>query len=302
MKKINKIAIVYGGFSEEREVSLNSGKNCEKALQDLGYSTKLIDLTRDIEAFISTINSYQPDVVFNALHGKFGEDGAIQGLLNLLKLPYTHSGVLASSLAMDKERAKVIFSCAGIPVARAFYGSINELKNLDLPVGKWVLKPVCEGSSVGIKLISSTAEINPDEWSFGKAMLEEFIEGREITVGIMDNKVLGMLEITTNNRFYDYEAKYSTGGSAHIKVENIPENIKKNLENYALKAHQALGCNGISRADFRYNPDTKQIAILEVNTQPGMTVTSLIPDIAKLSGLSYQNIVKYMVESAICEL
>ncbi len=300
MKKNKKIAVVYGGFSNEREISLKTGENCYNSLIKLGYDACLIDLTRDIPNFIKIISDFNPDVIFNALHGTFGEDGCVQGLFDLLAIPYTHSGVLASSIAMDKDKAKSLFNSIGIPTAKGIVGNFEDVKNY-YKSGKAILKPVNEGSSVGIYLISSKQDFDNIKWNFEKAMLEEYIEGREITVGIINNDVLGISEIITDRIFYNYDAKYSDGGSKHIKIENISDLVIKKLENYALMAHKVIGCNGITRCDFRYDEKNDKLALLEINTQPGMTNTSLIPDIAKLKGISYEDIIEYMVESAVCK-
>ncbi len=301
MSSIKKIAVIYGGFSNEREVSLKTGANCEMALKKLGYETKLIDLGKDIALFIEEVKSYAPDVIFNALHGKYGEDGCIQGLFNMMQIPYTHSGVLTSSMAMDKEVAKIMFSSLFIPVANAIYGDIKDIKNENID-GKWVLKPVAEGSSVGIQIIDSVNQIDTNSWQYGRAMIEEYIDGREFTVGIMDDKILGMAEILTDRTFYNYDAKYSDGGSRHVPLENVTDEIVSLLEIYSLKAHRLLDCNGISRLDYRFDEKNNRLVLLELNTQPGMTDTSLIPDIAKQNGIEYEEIIGYLVESAKCDM
>ncbi len=297
----NKIAVLYGGFSSERKISISTGTGCNEALKRLGYQTILIDVTKNIPSLIKELKDFNPDVVFNALHGKYGEDGCIQGLLEMLGFAYTHSNVASSSIAMDKEKAKIVFQSQDIPTAKAVYGEIKELKD-NFPAGKWILKPVQEGSSIGVFLVEKAEDIDIENWRFGRAMLEEYIPGREFAIGVMDDEVLGTVEILTNREFYNYDAKYSQGGSSHIKPDNLPADILKRMEDCALLAHKGLGCRGVTRSDFRYDEQTNRIAILELNSQPGMTPTSLIPDIGKLKGIDYDAIVKYIVEDAKCAM
>lgn len=298
---VKKIAVIYGGFSNERDVSLNTGRNCARALKKLGYGVEMIDVTRDMGKLSTELLHLAPDVVFNALHGKYGEDGCVQGLLNMMEIPYTHSGVMASAIAMDKERSKTMFAAAGIPTAKSISGTIRSIKEREI-TGKWVLKPLREGSSVGVYIVSSNEDIDVGAWRYGMAMLEEYIPGRELTVGVLGKEAIGMVEITTDREFYNYDAKYTEGGSCHIAAEGIPGETIAKAEEYAVAAHNAIGCRGVSRSDFRFDPDTGRLVILEINTQPGMTSVSLLPDIARLRGMAYEDIVEHLVENAQCDI
>lgn len=298
------VAVLYGGWSAEREVSLVSGAKCAEALEAAGFRVTLIDAGRDLAEVLARA---KPDVAFNALHGRWGEDGCVQGLLEVLGIPYTHSGVLASSLAMDKERAKMAFRAAGIPVAKSLVVDRRTISQQDFP-RPFVIKPVNEGSSVGVYLIRKGDNRIPeilgsDKWLLGDlVMLEEFIPGRELTVAVQGARALGVTEIFNNvGDFYDYEAKYAAGGSTHIIPAKVPEAIFESAMDYALRAHKVLACRGVSRTDFRYD-DTKgepgRLIILETNTQPGMTPTSLVPEQAAHCGMSFQELVTWMVEDA----
>jgi len=300
------IAVLMGGLSPERPVSLESGKACAAALKALGYQVSAVDVGRDVAAVLADL---KPDLAFNALHGPFGEDGTIQGILEFLQIPYTHSGVLASALAMDKGMAKIVAAAAGVPVAES-----KVMNRFDLRAGHplkppYVVKPVCEGSSFGVLIVEEGAEQPPAElfapdWPYGdKVMAEAYVAGRELTCAVMGDKALDVCEIVANPAygFYDYEAKYAPNGSKHICPAKISPNIYQNIQRMALAAHKALGCRGISRSDFRYDETSGQPPIwLEVNTQPGMTAVSLVPDIAKVSGLSFSDIVRWLAEDASC--
>ncbi|MEQ8709895.1 MAG: D-alanine--D-alanine ligase [Rhodospirillales bacterium] len=298
------VAVLMGGFSAERQVSLSSGAECARALEKGGYKVRPIDVSRDIAELQAALTP-RPDVCFNALHGPYGEDGNIQGLLNFMQIPYTHSGVLASSLAMDKPMAKHLFAAAGIPVAEDLLCTRDELMAgtaIELP---FVLKPVNEGSSVGVQIIMTRDDMltfSDNYWPYtGKVMVERFIPGRELTVGVMGDRALPVTEVVTDRAFYDYDAKYEIGGSTHILPAPIDEDLTKEVQRLALLAHQSLGCRGVSRSDFRYDAETGKLFILELNTQPGMTPTSLVPEMAMLAGIDFVELVSWMVENAVCD-
>ena len=301
------VAVLMGGWTAEREVSLVSGRECAKALQDLGYYVREIDVTRDLGAMVKALDP-RPEVVFNALHGRGGEDGTVQGVLEFLRVPYTHSGVLASAVAMDKPMARSVFAAAGLPLAEAKVVSRGELAAGDGMARPYVVKPVNEGSSVGVRIVrpedNSWAQ-EAKSWSFGeRALVERYVPGREITVAVMGERALGALEIRPAKGFYDYAAKYAPGGSDHLMPAPIHAKAYEQALSIALSAHQALGCRGVSRADLRYD-DTKgepgRMVLLEVNTQPGMTPTSLVPDIARHAGIAFPALVQWMVENAACD-
>jgi D-alanine-D-alanine ligase len=301
------VAILMGGWSAEREVSLNSGKACCEALESQGYQVTPIDVGPDIAMVLESV-SPKPDVVFNALHGRFGEDGTIQGLLEILRLPYTHSGVLASALAMQKDKAKVIFKAAGIPVAEGVTVHRREAAARHVLPPPYVVKPVNEGSSVGVIIVREDRTHPPQEllredWPFGDLVLvEKYVPGRELTCAVMGSKALGVIDIQpATGLFYDYDAKYAKGGSIHVLPAEIKPNIYQRVQELALTAHQALGCRGVSRADLRYDDTpggTGDLVVLEVNTQPGMTETSLVPELAAHAGYSFGELVRWMVEDA----
>ena len=302
------VAVLMGGLSAEREVSLNSGKACAAALEEAGYKVTCIDVGRNI---VEQIRQVAPDVCFNALHGRWGEDGCVQGVLELLGMPYTHSGVLASAVAMHKEQAKVMMRAAGIPVPAGRVLSRREAARAHALPRPYVLKPVNEGSSVGVFIVREDhthppQELHDPNWKFSEDLLAEpYIPGRELTCAVMGDRVLGVTEIVAseNLRFYNYEAKYAEGGSTHIVPAPILPNVYQLVEKFTLQAHRALGCRGVSRADFRYD-DTPggsgDLVCLEVNTQPGMTATSLVPELAAHAGLSFAELVSWMVEDASC--
>jgi len=304
---IKRVAVLLGGRSAEREVSLTSGRGCAKALRDEGFEVVEIDpQTSDLAA---QINEAGPDVVFNALHGRWGEDGSVQGLLELLRIPYTHSGVLASALAMHKQRAKDVFRAAGLPLVKSIVADRRAAAAGHLMDPPYVVKPVNEGSSVGVFIIRKgdnrpPAALGSDQWTLSdEMMVEEFVPGRELTVAVMGMRALAVTEITTNLEFYDYEAKYAAGGSIHTLPAKIPAAVAEEAMRLAERAHAALGCRGVSRTDFRYD-DTAgkhRLVVLEVNTQPGMTPTSLVPEQAALGGMSYRALCRWIVEDASCD-
>jgi D-alanine-D-alanine ligase len=301
------VAVVMGGWSPEREVSLSSGRECTKALADRGYKVRVIDVGRDLPGLLRALDP-RPDVIFNALHGVGGEDGTIQGVFEMLGVPYTHSGVLASALAMHKPTAKAIFRDAGLPVAEGVVARPEELAERDPIPAPFVVKPINQGSSVGVRIVRVNDNSWREEvtgWSFGsEALVERFVPGRELTVAVMGDRALGVCEIVPRGSFYDYVAKYAAGGSDHLTPAPIPAAIYQEALEIGLRAHQALGCRGVSRADLRYD-DTPGghggLYLLEVNTQPGMTPTSLVPDIARHVGIGFDELVGWMVENATCE-
>ncbi|MGA8381116.1 MAG: D-alanine--D-alanine ligase [Stellaceae bacterium] len=301
------IALLMGGWSPEREVSLSSGRECVKALADHGYRVTAIDVGRDLSALLRALDP-RPDAIFNALHGVGGEDGTIQALFEMLAIPYTHSGVLASALAMHKPTAKMLFRAAGLPVAEDVVAAAEELARCDPFPAPFVVKPVNQGSSVGVRIVRVGDNSWREEvlgWRFGRQiMVERFIPGRELTVAVMGERALGVCEIVPRGSFYDYTAKYAEGGSAHLVPAPIPPRIYEEALDIALRAHRCLGCRGVTRADLRYD-DTPEggsrLYLLEVNTQPGMTPTSLVPDIARHAGIGFDELVMWIVENAACE-
>lgn len=301
------VAVLMGGFSSERPVSLSSGKACADALEAEGFRVSRVDVTRDVAAVLSEL---KPDVAFNALHGPFGEDGTIQGILEYLEIPYTHSGVLASALAMDKGQAKHVAKAAGIPVAEAQVLSRFAFTNQHPMNPPYVVKPVREGSSFGVVIVREDQShppqvITSSEWRYGdQVMVERYVYGRELTCGVMGDVALGVTEVIPSAPgFYDYDAKYAAGGSRHVIPAQISPNIYQKIQTMALKAHQAMGCRGVSRSDFRYDDrfsEDGEIIWLEINTQPGMTPTSLVPEMAGHAGHSFGDLVRWMVEDASC--
>ncbi len=307
-RKYDHVAVLMGGLSAEREVSLRSGKACADALEGEGYRVTRIDVGRDIA---NVLQQVKPDACFNALHGRWGEDGSIQGILEYLQIPYTHSGVLASALAMHKERAKDVMRQAGVPVADGIVASRFEAGRRHLMAPPYVVKPVNEGSSVGVFIVKEDYQHPPqellaDDWSLSETVLvERFVPGRELTCAVMGDKPLGVIDIvpTGSLHFYNYEAKYAKGGSLHILPADLSPNIYLSVQTFTLMAHRALGCRGVSRADFRLDEradGSHELVCLEVNTQPGMTETSLVPDLARYVGLSFGELVGWMVEDASC--
>ncbi|MDO8420896.1 MAG: D-alanine--D-alanine ligase [Parvibaculum sp.] len=307
MSTAKHVVVLKGGWSPEREVSLSSGRGCADALRQGGYRVTEVDAGRDIGDQLLKI---KPDVVFNALHGRWGEDGCVQGLLEILNIPYTHSGVLASSLAMHKERAKSVFASAGLPVAEGVVVDRNEAAAGHVMAPPYVIKPVNQGSSVGVFIIRPgdnrpPVELTSPDWNLGdEVMVERYIAGRELSCAVMGGEAFGVVDIIANTQFYDYEAKYAAGGSRHEVPAKIDAGLYAEVQRVTLAAHRALGCRGVSRADFRLD-DTRdgapELILLEVNTQPGMTPTSLVPELANLAGYSYVDLVSWMVEDASCD-
>lgn len=302
------VAVLMGGLSAERSVSLRSGAACALALEGEGYRVSRVDVDRDLSDALAHL---KPDVAFNALHGRFGEDGVVQGILEMLQIPYTHSGVLASSLAMQKDRAKAVMKAAGVPVAEGITISRFEAAKAHVMKPPYVVKPVNEGSSVGVILVREDRSHPPQElaradWPYGDVVLvERYIPGRELTCAVMADRALGVIDIQpAAGNFYDFESKYAKGGSIHVLPAKILPNIYHLVQKLALTAHQSLGCRGVSRADFRYDDTpngTGEVICLEVNTQPGMTETSLVPELAAHEGIGFGELVRWMVEDASCE-
>ena len=300
---MKRVAVIYGGWSSERDVSLTSGKQMANAARSAGYDVVEIDAGRDLA---TQLTDAKPDVVLNGLHGPWGEDGCVQGALEVLGLPYSHSGVLASALAMDKLKSKAVFREAGIPIAedkqvtRAEAAAAHPLKP------PYVIKPVAEGSSFGVLIVREGAngpakELTGPNWRYGDhLMAEEFIPGRELTVAVLGDRALAVTEITTLRDYYDFDAKYEAGGSQHVIPADLPAHVTEAAMEFALKAHKALGCRGATRSDFRYDDKRDRLVILETNTQPGMTPTSLVPEQAAFGGMSFEQLVAWMIEDASC--
>ena len=303
---MKRVAVLYGGISAEREVSLSSGHQVMLALAEAGYDIQPIEVGTDLGAVIAALGE-KPDAVFNALHGRFGEDGVIQGVLDWLGIPYTHSGVRASALAMDKAASRAVFAASGLPIAPGRVIDIAELAEADpLPL-PYVIKPLNEGSSVGVDILHEGTNRRHEiarDWRFGlQALVEEFIPGRELTVAVLGDKALTVTEISATHAFYDYESKYAAGGSQHMLPARIHPEVHEQALHLALAAHKALGCRGATRTDFRYD-DTKgepgRLVVLEVNTQPGLTPTSLLPEQAAFCGMDFPALCAWMVEAASC--
>jgi D-alanine-D-alanine ligase len=305
--KNKHVAVLMGGFSSERPVSLSSGNACAAALEAVGYKVTKVDVGRDVG---SVLGALKPDVCFNALHGPFGEDGTVQGILEYLAIPYTHSGVLASALAMNKEQAKKVAKAAGIPTAESRVVDRFAIRDNHPMKPPYVVKPVNEGSSFGVVIVQEGQSHPPQviaspEWKYGdRVMVERYVPGRELTCAVMGDVALGVTEIIpTGHSFYDYDSKYVAGGSKHECPAKVSPNIYQKIQTLALKAHQAIGCRGVSRSDFRYDDrhsENGEVIWLEVNTQPGMTPTSLVPEIAAQAGHSFGDLLSWMVEDASC--
>lgn len=298
------VAVLMGGWSAEREVSLASGKACADALEQRGYRVTRVDVARDISAVLTAL---KPDVALNVLHGRPGEDGVLQGVLEVLQIPYSHSGVMSSALAMEKDFAKVVMEAAGIRCPKGVVLDRREIARTHVMKPPYVIKPVADGSSVGVFIVTEEhahppQELFRDDWAFGDRMLvEEYIPGKELTCAVIGDRVLDVIEIQTAAKFYDYDAKYSKGGSNHILPAPILPVVYQEVRRLTLAAHHALGCRGVSRADFRYDDrieGTGGLVCLEVNTQPGMTATSLVPELAAYAGMPFDELVQWMVEDA----
>jgi D-alanine-D-alanine ligase len=306
-RRYHHVAVLLGGWSAEREVSLSSGRACADALESEGYRVTRIDADRDLALRLREV---APDAVFNALHGRWGEDGCVQGILECLGIPYTHSGVLASALAMHKERAKAVMAAAGVPVAPGLIVPRENAAQRHAMEPPYVAKPIAEGSSVGVVIVDKGANAPPDRIRQipdldGAIMVERFVAGRELTCAVIDGKPTDIIEIRPRGdlAFYDYEAKYARGGSIHVLPAPLLPDVYQSIRKWTVLAHEALGCRGVSRADFRYDDTpggTGALVCLEVNTQPGMTGTSLVPELAQHAGLSFGALVRGMVEDASC--
>src|SRR5690606_25306008 len=303
-RKYEHVAVLMGGWSAEREVSLNSGNACAAALEAAGYRVTPIDVDRDIA---SRLKEVSPDACFNALHGRWGEDGCIQGMLEMMGIPYTHSGVRASAIAINKEHTKRIVAGLGVPLAEHRVVNRGEAIRAHAMEPPYVAKPISEGSSVGVVIVREGANRPPETIASipvidDEILIERFIDGRELTCAVIGDRATDIIDIVPAERltFYDYEAKYAPGGSRHILPANIPSDVYEAVQQHALTVHTALGCRGVSRSDFRYDPATGQLAFLEINTQPGMTGTSLVPEMAQHAGMSFQQLVAWLVEDASC--
>jgi len=299
------VTVLMGGWSSEREVSLSSGENVARALAEQGYVVHLHDIRRDLGSILAALTP-RPDVVFNALHGRYGEDGCLQGVLEVLGIPYTHSGVMASALAMNKPMAKKLFVDAGLPCAEGRVVKRDELLKGDPMPRPYVVKPLNEGSSVGVAIVrEGAARFTESSWTFGdEVLVERFIPGREITVAVMGDRALGATELRPHDGFYDYAAKYTAGMTTHLVPAPLPELRYQEALAIGLMAHNALGCRGVTRADMRYDDTAGEpgaFYLLEVNTQPGMTPLSLVPEIAASVHIGFGELVSWMVENAACD-
>jgi D-alanine-D-alanine ligase len=298
------VAVLMGGWSAEREVSLRSGATCADALTRLGYQVTRIDVGRDVAAVLTSV---KPDAAFNVLHGRPGEDGTLQGILEILAIPYSHSGVMASAVAMQKDAAKVLLRAAEVPVPEGLVVPRREVAKRHVLEPPYVIKPIAEGSSVGVFIVNADhahppQELTRDDWAYGEQLIvEKYIPGKELTCAVKGDEALGVIEIVPVVRFYDYEAKYAPGASKHLLPAPISPFVYQQVRRLALAAHRALGCRGVSRADFRYDDrieGTGGIFCLEVNTQPGMTETSLVPELAAHAGITFDELVRWMIEDA----
>jgi D-alanine-D-alanine ligase len=298
------VAVLMGGWSAEREISLLSGKACAEAAARLGYRVTRIDVGRDIATVLGTV---KPDIALNVLHGRPGEDGTLQGILEILAIPYTHSGVMASAVAMQKEVAKSLFRAASVPVPEGIVVPRLEAAKRHMLPRPYVIKPLAEGSSVGVFIVTvehanPPQELTRPDWEYGEqVMVEKFIPGKELTCAVMGSEALGVIEIVSATKFYDYEAKYAPGGSKHLLPAQVSSFVYQEVRRLAVAAHDALGCRGVSRADFRYDDRIDGpggLFCLEVNTQPGMTQTSLVPELAAHAGITFDELVRWMIEDA----
>ena len=300
---MKRVAVVYGGWSSEREISISSGIQMARAARAGGYNVIEIDATRDLAGQIKDV---APEVILNGLHGPWGEDGCVQGVFEVLGVPYSHSGVAASAVAMDKRKSKAVYAQCGLDIAEDVPCTRAEAASRHLLEPPYVIKPIAEGSSFGVVIVREGANSPPQEllhedWAYGDTLMaEEFIPGRELSVGVMGDRALAVTEITTLRDFYDFDAKYAAGGSSHIVPADLPDNIMQAALDASLKAHKALGCRGVTRSDFRFDEDKGRLVILETNTQPGMTPTSLVPEQAAYLGIPFEELVAWMIEDASC--
>lgn len=302
-RRFQHVAVLMGGWSAEREVSLSSGKGCAEALEAEGYTVTRVDAGRDLAEVLAKL---RPDACFNALHGRWGEDGCVQGLLEILGIPYSHSGVMASAIAMNKELTKRIVAAHGVPVAEAHAATIAEALADHVMAPPYVAKPIAEGSSVGVVIVDRGQNRPPQKIATvpvtrdGHIMIERYIPGRELTCATIGGKATAIIDIVAAGHltFYDYEAKYAPGGSKHILPAAIPQHVTAAIQRHTLAAHQSLGCRGVSRCDFRWDDERDELIFLEINTQPGMTPTSLVPELAAHDGMSFGALVAFMVEDA----
>lgn len=297
-----RVAVLLGGLSPERPVSLSSGAGVAAACRRLGHEVAEIDPQEP--DWVEQIKAFAPEIAFNALHGEWGEDGRIQGVLEYLRIPYTHSGVLASAIAMDKAKAKAVFAQAGLPLAKGLVmDRMEAAKAHPMPV-PYVVKPNAGGSSFGVFIVREGANRPPEQlldpdWSYGESVIiEEFIAGKELTTAVIGGRALAVTEILPAGDWYDFDAKYAEGGSRHEIPANLPPAVYEACLRHAEAAHNALGCRGVTRSDFRYDPATDRLILLEVNTQPGMTPTSLAPEQAAHAGMDYDALVAWMLEDA----
>lgn len=300
---MHKICILKGGNSSEREVSLISALGCKEALESVGYACFDFDFSGDMDELRDVISSKKPSCVFNALHGGIGENGVVQAVLNSMKVPYTHSGVLASEIGMDKKKSRELFHRSGLRIPKGEVVIFEEfINNPTIPI-PFVIKPVNGGSSNGVFIIKDQSQLKNIDWHYDdEALVETYISGLELTVGVMDDKPLEVTNILVKAGFYDYHNKYQQGGSCHELPAKIPLDIRNEAMSTAIKAHELLGCRGVSRSDFRYNDQTNELYILEINTQPGMTPLSLLPEQANYLGISYNQLVQWMVERACYDI
>ena len=299
LKKSDRISVLRGGISDEKEISILTANQVYKTLQKK-YKTTLIDVDHDCNKLINDLIRSKPDKVFNCLHGIFGEDGQLQSILNYLKIPYTHSGVLASSIAMNKVVSKYFYKSLGIRFPKD-YDINNKFTNTSYP---FIIKPICGGSSKNLLKIENQKQLNDfknnDADELHKYMIEEFIDGREITVGILEDKICGIMEIIFESEIYDFKNKYQTIAK-HVLDPKLPENVKQKLKDISLKIHRALNCKCISRLDFRYNTKSKELFLLEINTQPGLTQNSLLPEMAQSKGTDFLELCEILLTYAECE-
>jgi len=294
-----RVLVLKGGPSLEREVSLVSGDAAAASLKRLGFDVEVYDVTDDLDGLLAALST-RPDCVFNALHGKFGEDGTVQAILNTMHLPYTHSGMVASAIAMDKPIAIKLFRQEGVLCPDSFVALKEDIPGQSRIAPPYVIKPLNDGSSVGVRIIHTQDEhesVNLDDWSFGdSAMVEAFIPGQELTVAVMGDEALAVTEIATAREFYDYDAKYAPGGSVHHIPARVSDAVHDQARDVALRAHRSIGCRGVSRADLRF--DGEKVYLLEINTQPGLTPTSLVPEQAAYRGISFDALIGWMIDNA----